>query len=57
MDRERAETHLRLLAEAELRRATAIAAGSLPGSWRSTRLELAAQALSAVGAVGVGVAG
>lgn len=48
MDRERAETYLRLLAEAELRRATPIAAGSLPGRWRSTRLELAAQALSAV---------
>jgi hypothetical protein len=56
MDRERAETYLRLLAEAELRRATTIAAGSLPGQWRSTRLELAAQALRAVGAVGAGVA-
>ena len=56
MDRERAETYLRLLAEAELRRATTIAAGSLPGQWRSTRLELAAQALRVVGAVGVGVA-
>jgi hypothetical protein len=56
MDRERAETYLRLLAEAELRRATAIAAGSLPGQWRSTRLELAAQALRVVGAVGVDVA-
>jgi hypothetical protein len=56
MDRERAETYLRLLAEAELRRATTIAAGSLPGQWRSTRLELAAQALRVVGAVGVDVA-
>jgi hypothetical protein len=56
MDRERAETYLRLLAEAELRRATMIAAGSLPGQWRSTRLELAAQALRVVGAVGVDVA-
>jgi hypothetical protein len=56
MDREGAETYLRLLAEAELRRATTIAAASLPGRWRSTRLELAAQALSAVGAVGADVA-
>jgi hypothetical protein len=56
MDRERAETYLRLLAEAELRRATMIAAGSLPGQWRSTRLELAAQALRVVGAVGIDVA-
>jgi hypothetical protein len=56
MDRERAETYLRLLAEAELRRATTIAAGSLPGQWRSARLELAAQALCAVGAVSAGVA-
>jgi len=56
MDRERAETYLRLLAEAELRRTTTIAAGSLPGRWRSTRLELVAQALSAVGAVGADVA-
>jgi hypothetical protein len=54
MDRERAETYLRLLAE--LRRATTIAAGSLPGQWRSTRLELAAQALCAVGAVSADVA-
>jgi hypothetical protein len=56
MDRERAETYLRLLAEAELRRATTIAAGSLPGQWRSTKLELVAQALCAVGAIGADVA-
>ena len=56
MDREGAETYLRLLAEAELRRATTNAAGSPPGRWHSARLALAAQALSAVGAVGADVA-
>ena len=56
MDRERAETHLRLLAEAELRRAMEMPAGSLPGRWHSARLALAAQALTAVDAVGAGVA-
>jgi hypothetical protein len=56
MDRERAETYLRLLAEAELRRATTMAARSSPGRWHSARLALAAQALSAVGAVGADVA-
>jgi hypothetical protein len=53
MNRERAETHLRQLAEAELRRATA------PGARRlghSGRLSLVAQALIAVGAVDVGTA-
>ncbi len=55
MDREGAETYLRLLAEAELRRATTIARGSLPGQWRSTRLEVVAPALRAVGAVGTDV--
>lgn len=35
MDREGAETHLRLLAEAELRRVMMMPAGSIPGrSWR-----------------------
>jgi hypothetical protein len=56
VDRERAETYLRLLAEAELRCATTIAADNDPGWWRSVRLELAAEALSAVGAVGADVA-
>ena len=56
MDRERAETYLRLLAEAELRRATAMAARSSSRRWPSARLELAGRALSAVGAVGAGVA-
>jgi len=56
MDRERAETYLRLLAEAELRRATTMAARGSSGRWHSARLALAAQALSAVGAVGADVA-
>jgi hypothetical protein len=56
MDRERAETYLRLPAEAELRRATTIAARGTPGQWHSARLALAAQALSAAGAVGADVA-
>jgi hypothetical protein len=56
MDRERAETYLRLLAEAELRRAMTMPAGGTGGRWHSARLTLAAQALTAVGAVGAGVA-
>jgi hypothetical protein len=55
MNRERAETFLRLLAEAELRRATTPAAG-VPGRRNSAGLALVAQALSAVGAVDVGTA-
>jgi hypothetical protein len=53
MDRERAETHLRQLAEVELRRATA--PGDL-GLGYAGRLPLVAQALIAVGAVDVGTA-
>jgi hypothetical protein len=49
----RAETHLRQLAEAELRRATA--PGAL-GRGHAGRLPLVAQALIAVGAVDVGTA-
>jgi hypothetical protein len=56
MDRERAETHLRLLAEAELRRVMKMAVGSIPGRWYSARLALVAQALTAVDAVGADVA-
>jgi len=56
MDRERAETHLRLLAEAELRRVMTMPAGSIPGRWHSARLALVAQALTAVDAVGADVA-
>src|SRR5215470_17568174 len=55
MNRERAETQLRLLAEAELRHATAIPVGSA-GQWHAQRLFLAAQALTAVGAVEAGAA-
>src|SRR5438552_686999 len=46
MDREHAETHLRLLAEAELRRAMKMPVGSIPGWWHSARLALVAQALT-----------
>src|SRR2546430_8303185 len=53
MTRGRAETHLRQLAEAELRRATT--PGAL-GRGRSGGLPLVAQALVAVGAVDVGTA-
>jgi hypothetical protein len=53
MNRGRAETHLRQLAEAELRRATA--PGAL-GRGHSRSLPLVAQALIAVGAVDVGTA-
>jgi hypothetical protein len=56
MDRERAETHLRLLAEAELRRVMKMPAGSIPGRWYSARLALVAEALTAVDAVGADVA-
>ena len=56
MDRERAETHLRLLAEAELRCAMTMPAGSIPDRWYSARLASVAQALTAVGAVGADVA-
>jgi len=48
MNRERTETHLRLLAEAELRHATTRpAAGGLLDECHSARLELVAQALHA----------
>ena len=53
MNRGRAETHLRQLAEAELRRATTPGALGLD---RVGRLPLVAQALVAVGAVDVGTA-
>ena len=56
MDREGAETHLRLLAEAELRRVMRMPAGSIRGRWYSERLVLVAQALTAVDAVGADVA-
>jgi hypothetical protein len=53
MDRGRAETHLRQLAEAELRRATA---PSSLGPGHAGRLPLLAQALIAVGAIDVSAA-
>ena len=56
MNRERAETDLRLLAEAELRRAMKMPVGSISGRWNSAVLVLVAQALSAAGAVGADVA-
>jgi len=56
MDRERAESYLRQLAEAELRRARRLPAAGIPGRWLSARLALTAQALSAVGAVEAGTA-
>jgi hypothetical protein len=56
MNRERAESYLRQLAEAELRRVMKMPVGSIPGRWYSARLALVAQALTAVGAVGADVA-
>jgi hypothetical protein len=54
VNRERAETHLRLLAEAELRRTTALRADGTMSQRHVPSLALAAQVLSAVGAVDVG---
>ena len=57
MNRERAETYLRLLAEAELRRATTWPAdGGLLDECHSARFELVAQALHAVHAFDMGTA-
>jgi hypothetical protein len=56
MSREHAESHLRLVAEAELRRVTASPADSAVGQWHSPRLALVAQALCAVGVIDVGTA-
>jgi hypothetical protein len=52
MNRERAETHLRLLAEAELRHLPTLPVGSTV----SHRLALVAQALCSVGAIDIGTA-
>jgi hypothetical protein len=54
MSLEQAETYLRLLAESELRRVRARPAGSY---WHTPRLQLAAQALCAAGAIDAGTAG
>ncbi len=57
MNRERAEAHLRVLAEAELRRATTWPAdGGLLDECHSARLALVAQALHAVHAFDMGAA-
>jgi len=56
MDRERAETYLRVLAEAELRRAMTMPPDGNPGRWKSARLTLVARALTAAGAVGADLA-
>ena len=56
MDRERAETYLRQLAEAELRRARTLPAARIPGPQNTARLALVAPALVAVGAVDAGTA-
>jgi hypothetical protein len=51
MNRERAETYLRLLAESEVRRVTALPEGSAVRLWHAPRVMLAAQALCATGAI------
>ena len=56
MNRERADTYLRQLAEAELRRARTLPAARIPGRRNTARLALVAQALVAVGAVDAGTA-
>jgi hypothetical protein len=56
MNRERAETYLRQLAEAELRRARTLPAALVRTRQDTARLTLAAQALVAVGAVDAGTA-
>jgi len=56
MNRERAETYLRQLAEAELRRARTLPAALFRKRRDTARLALVAQALLAVGAVDVGTA-
>ena len=57
MNRERAETYLRRLAEAELRRARTVPPPGIPRQRETARLELVAQALVAVDAVDAGPAG
>ena len=56
MNRERAETYLRQLAEAELRRARTLPAARIPSRKNTARLALVAPALVAVGAVDAGTA-
>jgi hypothetical protein len=56
VNRERAESHLRLLAEAERRRMMALPADRANDQWFAPGLELVAQALAALGAVDAGTA-
>ena len=56
MDHERAETYLRALAEAELRRAIAQLSGNAPRAGDTARLKKVAQVLVFVGALDDGVA-
>jgi hypothetical protein len=56
MNRERAETYLRLLAESEVRRVSALPDGSAVRQWQAPRVMLAAQALCAAGAIDDGAA-
>jgi hypothetical protein len=56
VNRQRAESHLRLLAEAERRRMMALPTDRSNDQWFAPRLELVAQALGAVGAVDAGTA-
>jgi hypothetical protein len=56
MDRERAETYLRVLAEAELRRATSQSGGHAERAGSIARVRRVAQALVLVGALGEGAA-
>jgi hypothetical protein len=56
MNRERAETYLRQLGEAELRRVRRLPAARIPGQQNTARLALVAQALVAVGALDAGTA-
>ena len=55
MNRERAETHLRLLAEAELRRSMTPSGGGAAGQRHTPSLALAGYVLWTVGAVDIGV--
>lgn len=57
MNRERAQSHLRLMAETELRHARTLPPAAIPGRWDFARPALIAQALSAVGAVEADAAG
>lgn len=56
MDRDRAETYLRVLAEAELRRATTRPAGAAARAGHAARVKRVAQVLTVVGALDDGVA-